>query len=235
MKPIEADLSGVSTLGKLFELWLKEHKKSGPNEREQAENIRESTFPDLNCTKDKNGVRQVKCCADKFYESFCYDGFLTDRQEGKKTILFICREANIADEKHICNHMLLPETTRSGNCFGQFWMKEQFLCLEKRKSNKYCELIEKIIGEFPEPANLAYMNLNKRGGFGTCNMARVGHYVKLYHAYIKKEIELIQPDLMICGGTYDTVIKYFSDFQDKCKNYYHPCYRIEEKVSKASV
>lgn len=235
MKSIEADLSGVGTLEKLFELWLKEHKKSGSKEREQAEEVRESTFPDLNCTKDKSGVIQVKRYADNFCESFCYDGFLTGRQEGEKTILFICREANIADEKHICNDMLLPETTRSANCFGQFWMKEQFLCPEKRKNNKYCKLIQKIVGAFPEPAGLAYMNLNKRGGFGACNMARVGHYVKLYRAYIEKEIELIQPDLIICGGTYDTVIKYFPAFRNKCKNYYHPCYRIEEKMSKASV
>lgn len=76
MKSIEADLSGVGTLEKLFELWLKEHKKSGSKEREQAEEVRESTFPDLNCTKDKSGVIQVKRYADNFCESFCYDGFL---------------------------------------------------------------------------------------------------------------------------------------------------------------
>lgn len=133
--------------------------------------------------------------------------------------------------------MLLPQEPGTLNAIDNFWVKREWE--KKDLTNPYVKFIHTISDELTKSSGqtyrLAYMNLNKRGGFGACNMARVGHYVKLYKAYIKKEIELIKPDLIICGGTYDTVIKYFPDLRDKCRNYYHPCYRIEENTSKVGL
>lgn len=102
-----------------------------------------STFPDL-----KKSGRQVIGYRNDFYFSFCWDGFLTTPQRRQRTLLFICREANLGKDK-IVDQELIPEQ-------GCFWMREQFR----------------------------------------------------------------NPD---------------GNKEDKCKNYYHPCYRIKEKMSKASV
>ena len=78
MKSIEADLSGVNTLGELFELWTEEQERHGLDEQKCAEKVRKSTFPDWKCS----GGRVSGYCPD-FYKSFCYDGFLTQRDPGK--------------------------------------------------------------------------------------------------------------------------------------------------------
>lgn len=250
MKPIETDLSGVSTLEKLFELWLKEHKKSGLKEWEQAENVRESTFPDLNCTKDKKGVRQVTCYKDNFHKSFCYDGFLASPEAGRKTILFICKEANIvADGAHICDRKLLPEITREENCPENFYMKRAFSdwtkehSMQEKATDRYVELIRRCVVEYAGhgKVTLAYMNLNKRGGFGKCTDARIWHYTEMYQVFIRKEIELISPDIIICGGTFGAVTNnqygLLKNLKKSviCRDFYHPAARggIREKKANA--
>ena len=72
--------------------------------------------------------------------------------------------------------------------------------------------------------NIAYINLNKRGGFGSTNHARLKHYVNEYKCYISKEIEIINPDIIVCGGTYGIV----NALNIKCheiRNDYHPSAR----------
>lgn len=206
---------------RLFNDWRKAHEDEAGQKDAWLDQYL-STFPDL-----KKSGRQDIDYRNDFYSSFCRDGFLTTPQSGQRTLLFICREANLGKDK-IVDQKLIPEQ-------GRFWMREQFRNPEGNKKDRYYKFIQEIVKEYHEPLNLAYMNLNKRGGFGCCNMARVGHYVARYQRFIQAEIELISPDIIICGGTYDTVIKYFPAFRNKCKNYYHPCYRIEEKMSKASV
>ena len=71
--------------------------------------------------------------------------------------------------------------------------------------------------------NIAYMNLNKRGGFGSTNFAHLKHYVVKYRGYILKEIEIINPDIIVCGGTCRTL----NNLNIKCseiRNDYHPAY-----------
>ncbi len=207
MEPIKVDLSGIGTLEELFQRWQEEQEKQKDVELGLVENRRQSTFPDWKCS---NG--RVNGCHKDFYKSFCYDGFLTDWQKGRKTILFICREANIADEKHIAEvdskDLLLPEKTRCENRFGQFWVKHQHE--QNCSRDPYIAFINSVEEEYRTNTrrgyNLAYMNLNKRGGFGSCNMARIGHYVAYYQRFIQREIELISPDIIICGGTFDTIM-----------------------------
>lgn len=237
-------------LKELFKAWKAAHSTEPERFAEKY------TFPDWECSADKSGVKRAEHYAPNFRESFCYDGRLTDWQEGRKTILFICREANIADEEHIDKDkkMLLPETTREGNCSGDFWMEKQFCEWEEKHSIKepihdpYIKFMRYCAEENGglSNLNLAYMNLNKRGGFGRCNMDRIKHYVARYQYFIQEEIELISPDIIICGGTFDTVIDIMTCNQCDlirrlnkkelwCRDFWHPSRGIHENTEKVDL
>lgn len=158
---------------------------------------------------------------ENFYISFCYDGFITPYDKEKKTVLFLCREANVFEKGE-----LKPETK------NKFWMKEVY---KKKIGNKglssaekkYWSFLEKMIpcGYKPEELNIAYMNLNKRGGFGSCTQSRLKNYVRRYKDKIEEEIRVIDPDWIICGGTHGIVKGLDLKLEIILEDEYHPAYR----------
>ena len=47
---------------------------------------------------------------------------------------------------------------------------------------------------------VAFMNINKRGGFTSCQTRRLAAYVKKYKDLIDREIRIISPDIIVCCG-----------------------------------
>ena len=82
--------------------------------------------------------------------------------------------------------------------------------------------------------NIAYMNINKRGGSNRTKASDLRKYAVRYKDYIKREIELIDPDLIVCcsGLVYDIITKNidFESNQPHLICVYHPSYyRISDK------
>ena len=48
--------------------------------------------------------------------------------------------------------------------------------------------------------SVAVINLNKRGGYSYCVWNTLNTYVKKYQGFIRKQISLISPDLIVCCG-----------------------------------
>lgn len=75
--------------------------------------------------------------------------------------------------------------------------------------------------------SVAVINLNKRGGYSYCVWETLNTYVKKYQDYIRREIELISPDMIVCCG-YD--VKWLIDEYTLAPNVekviwvYHPSY-----------
>lgn len=211
-------------LEQLFINWKKKQAENHVQEDAIKCDPDKSTFPDLAASKGA-----ATGYWSDFYTSFCYDGFLKPPAAEEKTILFICREANLTSKK-IHHKALMPEKT----CC--FWMSDEFernyqRWLKTGSGDKYVKFVCTVAKKYGgvEHVGLAYMNLNKRGGFGSCNMTRVGHYTEMYQSQIRQEIEIIDPDIIICGGTYDTVVKYFPEWEGKCRDYWHPSRGVHEK------
>jgi hypothetical protein len=172
------NLNTIFTLDELFKLWDYEQKNESPESCQK-------TFP---YKKDEPPL------VSEFKESFCPDGYLSDSFNG---VLIICRESNVSSNKPM------------GEFNNVFAMADP-----KIRTTNYDNFIKKALNFLAknegfngttEKDQCAYMNLNKRGGYGKTDMSRLKNYVKAYEDFIKKEIELLNPDFVVCGGTYDCV------------------------------
>ena len=169
-----------SSLNELFEAW----KNAQINEIEW-----ENTFP----KKYENGQPIIP--PEEFKGSFCVDGFLSDKFNG---VLFILKESNTCSDE--------PK----GEYEDTFWFKEN---TEKEISgekiddsywNRYHRNMEWYLrNAFGGDINYyecAYMNLNKRGGYGKCDDMQLSNYINSYGDLIEEQIRIINPKCIFCCG-----------------------------------
>lgn len=186
-------------LDALFEKWQR---------RQDGEN------PD-NYSLDETGISKA---------SFTKDGVVNvvewDTLEKGKKVLYLMREANgNASEfkeggKSVDNGEFWFRNCMSNNSFKNTIFKriqymqriilgnslkdeksiEKFI--EKEKSERDSKLLGKV----------AYMNINKRGGSQKVNCKILNKYAEIYRDEIKSEICLIKPDIIVCCGTYWTLL-----------------------------
>jgi hypothetical protein len=139
---------------------------------------------------------------------FIPDGIICEEKyySAKRKILFIAKEANWfwSDRDLAANEGVTP---------GYFWHRSVAFG-EKRSprtmfSNRVAMLANALLQDNYEEVNktdyaglqaVAFMNLNKRGGYAYCDWSQLNGYVQTYHSWIAREIELIAPDIIICCG-----------------------------------
>lgn len=59
---------------------------------------------------------------------------------------------------------------------------------------------------------IAFMNINKRGGSSSTDFKELNKYAEKYKEFIKREIEIINPDYIICCGSYWQIIDHVYDY-----------------------
>lgn len=143
-------------------------------------------------------------------------------------ILFICRESNISgcikEGSKKGTKEIVGNIGQEKGDEPLFWLREVVNCKaegryfengaepstpEKTAQTKYynclkkllCDLNKKgLIDENVEPSNCAYLNINKRGGFSSCDQSKLAVYAERYQLFIQREIELIKPKtIVVCG------------------------------------
>ena len=207
---LEDAIKGCTDLGKLFDLW---------QTAQIYETDVESSFPNLSLAKCPE-----LSPSEEFKHSFCADGFLAKDGKAGVPVLFICRESNISgcikegpkkDTKEIVGNI--------GQEKGDeplFWLREVVRCKEKDRSDyfpdknspgtaektaqtKYFNCLSQVLKHLKvntELSNCAYLNINKRGGFSSCDQSRLAVYAERYHLFIQKEISIIHPKhIVVCG------------------------------------
>lgn len=182
-------INNCTTLEELFELW----------KEAQVEESDESY----------NSYRYGK--VDK--TSFLPDGIIDEAAFSKvdKKVLFIAKEANWGGN-NIDNEVnekedpfWLQGVVKKG------WKKTNFskgiaMLYNAYISNNFAETDEKH-----EPLiNIAFMNLNKRGGYNYASFGTLYGYTSKYSEFIAKQIEIINPDIIICCS--DTVAYLINTF-----------------------
>lgn len=192
------------TLDELFKKWKEAHKSEDDESCKKTFPKKAGESPDIS----------------DFKSSFCPDGFLSDKKFNG--VLIIQREPNVFDKGE-------------GKCIAEtnyFWFrdgnKENDSTLKhyRNNANKY---LHQLIGEDYTLEECAYMNLNKRGGYGSTNNTQLNNYVYKnnynYQEYIANEIKIIKPTHIICCGVYGTIEKQFADSIGE-RTYIFDCYHL---------
>lgn len=169
---------------------------------------------------------------------FCEDGIINESvfKQEKVKVLFITNESNDDSVKNVDDKL-----DRRAD-FNDYYVSHKDRWGGKLRE-RVCALYKVITQDNPaftgyyddnayEAAlRFALMNVNKRGGLETIKdsnkaYGKANHmeeYCKIYHAYIKREIEIIDPDIIVWLGveTYDMgiPIKYLDAYSENGKVY----------------
>lgn len=181
------------------------------------------------------------CSSENISKSnFIPDGIIDEASymQSPKKILFIAKEAACLKEENT-----IEENFEIAQNDGS-WCRRVVLGEEKRGtsfSSGLALLANAILNEnFETPEKdisalryVAFMNINKRGGFTECKTDLPG-YVKNYKDLIDREIKIISPDIIVCCGS--GVRSCLSDI-DSCKSVpvlevYHPSYWLVKDTDK---
>lgn len=168
--------------------------------------------------------------------SFTEDGIVNrekwSKNEKGKKVLFILREANgsrSVDEKHIVDG-------------GKFYFKDTVNSenIPKTSLFKRIQIMQKVITGSEDLSCVAYMNINKRGGDTVVDWKRLNAYATKYREFIKAEIKLINPDIIVCCGTYWQIVDQIFQKFDKAtwsadNDYVYKDFPIDDSNSKVLI
>ncbi|MDD4688634.1 MAG: hypothetical protein PHE51_02675 [Eubacteriales bacterium] len=164
--------------------------------------------------------------ADMEKESFITDGYIFEDTYSR--VLFVLKEVNQrgksgakdpSERTHITWYQDFIKVGENINQSKQHEKMGRMACyvLDKNES----PLEEEIKNGLRRSA---FMNLNKRGGSNKAE--KVDPYARKYAEFIKKQISLLNPDVIVCLGTFEQV-KALVDTKDKrVIDMWHPAYRM---------
>lgn len=172
-------------LEKLFDEWRKRH-------------ISEDYSNDK-ISKNKTSKNKIS------KNNFIPDGIIDEASymQSPKKILFIAKEAACLKKGNTIEENF--ETAQNDG----FWCRRVVLGEEKRGtgfSSGLALLANAILNEnFETPEKdisalryVAFMNINKRGGFTECKTDLLRDYAQNYKDLIDREIKIISPDIIVC-------------------------------------
>lgn len=174
--------------------------------------------------------------------NFIPDGIIDEASymQSPKKILFIAKEAACLDKTEKTAEENFETAQKDG-----FWCRRVVLGEEERGthfSSGLALLANAILNEnFETPEKdisalryVAFMNINKRGGFTECKTKLLRDYAQNYKDLIDREIKIISPDIIVCCGM---GVRGCLSGVDSCKSVpvlevYHPSYWFVKDTDK---
>lgn len=174
--------------------------------------------------------------------NFIPDGIIDEASymQSPKKILFIAKEAACLDKTEKTAEENFETAQKDG-----FWCRRVVLGEEEsgtRFSSGLALLANAILNEnFETPEKdisalryVAFMNINKRGGFTECKTKLLRDYAQNYKDLIDREIKIISPDIIVCCGS---GVRDCLSNVDSCKavpvlEVYHPSYWLVKDTDK---
>ena len=218
------DLKKQNTLDELFDLWKWAHKCE--------DNYEETTITEPVTTKDGifEGISK---------DAFIRDGYICEKEykSAPKKILFILKEANIQTYrspeqlknpsedsqvgfyKEYINNNEPDNTPRQHEKMGR--MAHYILYNEDTKDT---ETIRTTLNK------TAFMNVNKRGGSAKTNNKKFWNYENKYMPFIKRQIEILNPDVIVMVGKTISKAIIPDDFRCRFIKVYHTAFRYKRGI-----
>lgn len=193
---LQEQAKSAASLEGLFCLWKQAHKTEV-----SEENWKET------CPFDSQ---------EKAEKNFTWDGHLGGAEKGD--VLFVCKESNLSQDEQANEKA--------------FWMQETVLqnytaaCDSPQAKrartlyhNRLKEILKKLVengySDLQHLEDCAYMNLNKRGGLNCTSYKKLQNYIKTYSSFITREMELLQPKIIVFCGCYDGVAEKLFQLDEK--------------------
>ena len=172
---------------------------------------------------------------------FIPDGIICEEEYEyeRPEILFISKESNLDpalknnEVKGNTDCFWVRSTVISGNAKAETGSGTKYI-------NVLANLCNSILEEDKNTENkswdnlkkCAYINLNKRGGHGSCDNNALVEYVKKHKLLIRQQIRIIDPKVIVCCSktVYDLVTKTLNITPDDIKWTYHPSCRRSYKT-----
>ncbi|MDY0315672.1 MAG: hypothetical protein RBR32_11420 [Bacteroidales bacterium] len=145
----------------------------------------------------------------------------------KKRILFLCKDLNSKEEDGSASTDEIRH--RNGHKKARFYRNMAYwlygLCnIDKNGiAPKFETLTDEKITDFFDKTPFAYVNCKKEAGLESVSDTELRHHIGLYKDFINKEIEILNPDIIVCGGT-----RRF--FFDNNNNIYEPLEKFSEWI-----
>ena len=159
------------------------------------------------------------------FEIFCPDGIVNEKQFSKKIpgVVFLLKDANVStpEESNVADNLLA--TANGEAAFGKMW---KVLCMwamimenPKITFSDCCNSKFDVKDSIRSYLNrIAVVNICKEHGKGTNSQeeidAKIASAVNKYYNFVREEIDIIDPSLVVCCGTYPFVVDQY-DFEDK--------------------
>lgn len=183
------------------------------------------------------------CSSENISKSnFIPDGIIDEASymQSPKKILFIAKEAACFKKENT-----IEENFEIAQNDG-FWCRRVAFGDAKAKKRRFslglALLANAILNEnFETPEKdisalryVAFMNINKRGGFTECKTNLLRDYAQNYKDLIDREIKIISPDIIVCCGS---GVRDCLSNVDSCKSVpvlevYHPSYWLVKDTDK---
>lgn len=162
---------------------------------------------------------EKKFAVDKWH--FNRDGIISNEHwiKSEVKILFVLKETNKAKQNVVTAITNALSSKKSG------WWRGKVL----RRVGRWAYGLASYSGEVPSFDNakafgteatwgVAYMNMRKTAGGARTKKKLFDSHVRNYAPYIRRQIELIEPDVVVLGGTFNSVKKHiFPQMEHVCK------------------
>lgn len=125
-------------------------------------------------------------------DSFIEDGFCVTDEINEGSALYISKESNSFNEDNL-------ETKRV------YKYTHLYDCKKNNRRTVFARRIFDMQKELSKISkineeNMTFMNINKRGGFKSTDMSILNVYALEFKDYIIREIEIINPKIIVCCG-----------------------------------
>ena len=154
------------------------------------------------------------------FDIFCKDGIVDEKNFGKDIprVVFLLKDANVenAEESNVCENLL--DTANDNGKFGKMW---KVICMWAKimedSSIRFLDCcddnfeIKNSIRKYLK--KIAVVNVSKEHGKGVNDQdelsAKLSKSLEQYYDYTKKELDIIEPDIVICCGTYHQILNQY--------------------------